>query len=1040
MPAAKAEHLPLKSYTVADGLPSNVINKIVRDSRGFLWFCTAEGLSLFDGYRFINYGSDEGLPHPNVTDLLETHAGDYWVATSLGLCKFNPKGLPGRQVPVSHASPSRSASPMFTVFMPDGDDPYMRSITTLLEARDGTIWCGTWRGLFRVLETDGRVTLVAVGIGLPTDYPMSGLINALVEDRHDSLWIGAATGVYRRWPDGSAARYTTKDGLPDTNVHELLEDHLGNLWVGTRFGGMFRLAIDGGHQPPIVTGSYNRKNGLMTDWVFDLHESSDGKLWAATNFGLVEFPIDNQEQTGPLHVYTRNNGFIYHEIVSVTGDSDGNLWLGTINGAMKFAHNGFFTFGEQDGIKSVFSVFQSSNNDLYAYGFVVGDKTPSPLNATKRTPGGSGSYEFMLGRFDGERFAWVFPNALRDEPLSWSDKPFVVLLRTGEWWIDRFMLPSVQAFSELKTARPIFVYPQRGPETVAYSVFEDSGSNLWISTTDSVGNGLARWERATSSIRDMAGTPGLPSLKEILPLSFEEDRAGNTWVGFSNDAGVARYSNKFEFFNTQSGLPPGSINDLYLDGLGRLWIASSRGGVARVDDLTVAAPTFVSYSTANGLSSNYVTAITEDSQGRIYVGTSRGIDRISPVTGRIKHFTTADGLSPGRIVAAHRDDKGALWFATTEGLSRFVPEPDRLSAPPPIVINGLQLAGQKQSVSALGETEIVLPDLAANRNQLQIEFAGLSLAPGETLLYQHMLEGADVGWSAPTNQRSVNYASLSPGRYRFLVRAVNSDGTSSPRSASITFTILPPFWMRWWFGSLTIVLITLVMWVLYRYRMRRILEVTKMRERIATDLHDDIGANLTKITLLSEVVRQQLGNNSEIATTQISKPLSAIARISRESVSAMSDIVWAINPQRDSFRDLVRRMRPHAEEIFTLRGIELVFNAPDDVPNLRLGADVRRDLFLFFKEAVNNAARHSQCTRVEIHLRAESAWISLTISDNGIGFDPSIEGHGQGLIGMRNRARSVGGSVEIESRSVSGTIVRVRIPATAVRIPTRMHR
>jgi signal transduction histidine kinase len=238
--------------------------------------------------------------------------------------------------------------------------------------------------------------------------------------------------------------------------------------------------------------------------------------------------------------------------------------------------------------------------------------------------------------------------------------------------------------------------------------------------------------------------------------------------------------------------------------------------------------------------------------------------------------------------------------------------------------------------------------------------------------------------------------------------------------------------MRWWFIALVVTLLALATYALYRYRLARILEVTNMRTRIATDLHDDIGANLTKITLLSEVARQQ-SNVGGDERSENNSPLAAIARISRESVASMSDIVWAINPQRDSFRDLVRRMRPFAEEIFTLRAVALVFNVSGDVSNLKLGADVRRDLFLFFKEAVNNAARHSRCTRVEIHLSVESSWISLLVVDNGIGFDTSLESSGQGLAGLRRRAEALGGSIEIKSRVGEGTSIRLRIPATARR-------
>src|SRR5207244_198217 len=191
--------------------------------------------------------------------------------------------------------------------------------------------------------------------------------------------------------------------------------------------------------------------------------------------------------------------------------------------------------------------------------------------------------------------------------------------------------------------------------------------------------------------------------------------------------------------------------------------------------------------------------------------------------------------------------------------------------------------------------------------------------------------------------------------YRFSVRAINSDGLASAAPAMITFTVLPPIWQRWWFVGLTVTAVILAVFAFYRYRVRRLLEVANMRTRIATDLHDDIGANLTKIAILSEVVRQQSGNGD----AERDRPLSSIARISRESVAAMGDIVWAINPQRDNLLDLVRRMRQHAEEVCLAQNINLIFHAPESENRLKLGVDIRRDIYLIFKEAVNNAVRHS---------------------------------------------------------------------------------
>jgi signal transduction histidine kinase len=219
-------------------------------------------------------------------------------------------------------------------------------------------------------------------------------------------------------------------------------------------------------------------------------------------------------------------------------------------------------------------------------------------------------------------------------------------------------------------------------------------------------------------------------------------------------------------------------------------------------------------------------------------------------------------------------------------------------------------------------------------------------------------------------------------------------------------------------------LIGLIAYALYHRRVARLLELERVRTRIASDLHDDIGANLTKIGILSEVVRQQANG----ADRQMKESLSSIARISRESVASMNDIVWAINPKRDTLRDLMRRMREFAGEIFANRDIEFELSAPAADAYLKLGGDVRRTVFLIFKEAINNIVRHSDCDRVDVELRVDGSLLGLTVSDDGKGFEITRESAGNGLASMRSRAASIGGKVDIESRKPSGTRVSLCLP------------
>ena len=1013
-----AERLPLKSYSVADGLAHNEINKIVRDSRGFLWFCTAGGLSRFDGYSFTNFGTDQGLGHANVTDFLETRNGEFWVATSGGLYRFNPKGTAGQ----------KNEGAMFSLVLPEVQGDPALSINVLMEDHNGAVWSGTRQGLFQLIQTSGGVRLHSVDVGIPHDYALQRFVADLVEDKYGSLWITTPSGLYRRWPDGTAARYTKREGLPHDFLSDLYIDHKGNLWVCSLLGGFFNLLTDSSVKAPVVGARYSLGHGLPTNWIFNLSETSDHRFWIGTNMGLIEFFPTGDQQGRHFHSYTTRNGLSFQEITTLSEDIGGNLWLGTNTaGAMKFSHSGFITYDDRDALASVGSIFADRTGQVCFKGAVLGDERVSVFEGARLDPlrRDPPTIYQRFGCFNGERFTWFKPDAVSN--FGWVMEGVTLQTANREWWVGTgfglFRFPPADNFDSVRRAAPLAIYSDKdGVEMEAFRLFEDSRQNMWISTTSAAGNQLVHWERPTDTMANLSNAPGLPAARDNLPRSFGEDRSGNVWIGYNK--GLARYSEgRFTLFTDEDGLPPGAIMNIHLDQSGRLWLASARSGLVRIDDPAAVHPTFISYTTAEGLSSNDAIVVVDDLAGHIYVGGGHGLDVLDPSTGGFKHFTTVDGLASGAFRSAFRDKDGSLWFGTTNGLSKLIVSAKTPIPPAAAMVSALRVGGTRRRVSALGETEITLEDLADNENQLQIDFMAISFAVGERLRYQYKLEGADADWSAPNELRTVNYATLGPGKYKFLVRAITSDGATSLKPASVTFRILRPVWQRWWFIALVSLAFGTLCLSLYRYRVSRLLQMANLRTRIAMDLHDDIGANLTRISMLSEVAKQKLGENGSEDS-----PLISISRIARESVGSMSDIVWAINPERDTLLELTRKMRRHADEVFTQRDIELHFSAPNANDSLRLGVDVRRDMLLIFKEAVNNAARHSGCTQVNIELQIRPSQLVLEISDNGTGFDQSIESEGHGLRSMKRRAKALGGILEITSSRGMKTVVHVSIP------------
>jgi signal transduction histidine kinase len=349
-----------------------------------------------------------------------------------------------------------------------------------------------------------------------------------------------------------------------------------------------------------------------------------------------------------------------------------------------------------------------------------------------------------------------------------------------------------------------------------------------------------------------------------------------------------------------------------------------------------------------------------------------------------------------------------------------------------VFISSLRASGVPQPLSELGETAPTPFDLASSNNHLEVEFFALNHEGGAPLRYQHRLGAQDAGWSLPSELRTVTYAFLSPGAYTFAVRAVRPDGAVSEVPAVVAFTIRPPFYATWWFLGLSALGVAGVVVAGYRVRVARLIGVERVRSRIATDLHDDIGASLSQIAILAEVARARAGATPE--RPDATDPLARIAETSRTLVDSMSDIVWAINPEVDSLDDLVHRMRRFIEDTLGSADLEVVFAAPDPAHTVRLGADVRREVFLILKESVNNIAKHARCRTATITLAVDRRRLVLEIADDGRGFDPDAPTDGNGVASMRRRIAALGGRLTLETGPDRGTRLRLDLEH-----PSRHH-
>jgi ligand-binding sensor domain-containing protein/signal transduction histidine kinase len=990
---SRAERLPVKSYSAAQGLPGGQVNRIFRDSKGFVWFCTGEGVARFDGYAFTTFGAEDGLPSSVVLDILETRDGSYWLATGGGLCRLAPSGANGAEA---------RRPPAVVRLTGDGAVP-----NRLLEDRSGSLWCGTATGLFRIDRGGESPSLGSVDLGMPSALWDDPIVTSLAEDGRGGLWVGAGSGLYHRTGDGRVERFTSAEGLPDNLVRDLCLARDGTLWLATRVG-LVRLRLDQTLRPAAVR-TFTYADGLASNDVKVLHPAGDGRLWVGTASGVSAIDGESVSSYGESHG-------IHGAVFSLEEDGNGDLWFGGDGGVQRLTRNGPVTYDVTDGMADpiVDTILEDRAGNLCV------------VQTEERS--------VFVNRLKGNRFESIAVRLPSTSHVGWGWNQSLLQDHLGEWWLPTgrglWRFGTAPSASVLASARPKRIYTTADglPVDDIFVVYEDGRGDIWFSLVSPVTNGLARWRREMDRIEIFHDGEGLPPLRTFLPTVFAEDGAGTLWIAFNRGC-IARFrGGRFDLLTETNGVPQGWITSLLVDQAGRMWIAAGVGGLGVIDDPGTAHPQVRRLTVADGLSSNSARCLAEDTWGRVYVGTGHGVDRIEDARRVVQHFTEAEGLAPGALRTAFRDRNGAIWFGSKRGLSRYTPTAPSPSRSPSVLITGVRLAGVPHAVPVAGSPSLELPDLPFDRNRIQIEFVSPGGREADAVRYEYRLEDVMEQWIRPGPERSVDFANLAPGRYRFEVRAVTADGASSVVPAAVGFTVLAPFWRRWWFLGLVAAAVAAGAWTAFRYRLRHLLEIVRVRTRIAADLHDDIGSSLTRIAILSEVARRKVGEG------EASTLLGEIAETTRTLVDSMSDAVWSIDSKKDDLRNVVVRMRTFATDVLDGKGIAWTFDAPAE-PGARLAPEIRRELFLVFKEAVTNVARHSGARTATLKLQLDADRVVLEIADDGRGFeakpahdlDSSLQ-RGRGLLNMQVRAKRIGGDLTVTSASERGARLVLVLP------------
>ncbi|HWX21916.1 MAG TPA: two-component regulator propeller domain-containing protein [Candidatus Binatia bacterium] len=967
----------VRVWQTDDGLPQNSVHAIAQTADGYLWVGTREGLARFDGVRFrlVEDKAAPELKHGWITALCATREGSLWIACEgVGLTRWKDGAW-------SHFTEADGVP---------GNQP-----RCLLEARDGSLWIGgEGGGLARY--RDGKFTRITQTQGLADN-----IVRSICEDHQGNIRVATRRGLSKVSPDGAVGG-TLNFGADYTanSLRFVCEDRHGHLWVGSTEG----LYCQDGEKRTF----YGIGEGLPDHTINALYEDSAGQLWIGTYLGLARMR-DEKLISRP------SSEAVFGDLVwAIFEDREGNLWVGAQDGLYRLNPARFTTYTTDEGLtrNNVMSVCEDRSGTVWM-----------------------GIWGGGLNAIRGDKItAYLSTNALRDSVLSLHER------RDGTLWLGLEFPPGgVERIKDgLRSALP----RQSGFINAAVrAIQEDRQGTVWVGTRAGLNAYRGSTCEAFTTNNGLAGD-------EVLALC--EDAEGNLWIG--TEAGLSRRSGgKFTNFTTRDGLSHNSVDALYEDQDHTLWIGTKGGGLNRFK-----AGKFTAYTTRQGLFSDEVYEILEDDYGYFWLSCRRGIFRVARREldeldrGSIRAlactvFGKADGLASVQCngvakPAGWKGKDGRLWFPTIRGVVAVETSVKLNDKVPPVLIEEVIadrkiLAGSEwpvtgeESLDTRHPSPVTLhPSLVTippGRGELEVHFTALSFQAPEKNRFKYLLEGLDSGWSGPGPERTAHYQKLAPGSYRFRVLACNNDGVWNETGAALSVVLLPHYWQTWWFKAAILATLGLVLTLLYRVRVARLRELERLRIEIAANLHDDVGARLTKVAMITELVERETG-----LTDRIKPHIEAVSRTTREIIQAMDEIVWTINPKNDTLDHLANYIFQYAQEYFQNTGVRCRLDVPAQLPDRAVSTEARHNLFMIVKEALNNVLKHAAATEVRVGLAMADSRMTITIADNGRGFSPAqARAEGNGLQNMKQRMKRIGGRLDLESKPGAGTTIKLEADA-----------
>lgn len=985
------------------GLHSNVLFSIYQDKKGYIWVGGSNGVQRFDGAKFVTFSPDgtKGDPLPTVAihQILPADSVSMWLAAyslrEFGI--FNPSTYSYHKVPLQ-TSTSLPARSEFRMWQDGYGDTY--------------ISIHVYGKILKYDSKAGAFTENTPLNKLPANWKATA--NTFHDRQKKQYWIVTDSGlcVYDEASKQMWSRKYNPANLALLNnetvqyrVTEFFIDAQRRHWVFNWPGVQQYHCFDS-------TGTKSLKdtaglNGVNTSYseLRHLLQTSEGTLWIYGLGNLFSLEPGNMENKDRFQLYRNqyldNYGIRYESVHQLYEDKDGMIWIATDQGL-------YYT-----------SPFSPDITNIYL------STIPGYYSVTDLIELKNGDY-------------WLSTWGKGVLTLSRNFRPYPSPLYRNMKAIEKSKLTAYQqtwSMCQQRSTGKIFIGCQAGllmihdpvtqqtqylePEifakrTIRY-ITEDQQNNLWFGTQ---AGRIIKYDGTSYKIVLDLGVGAI--IYKILI-----DKQGWAWIA-TQDKGVyaintitGKIEQHYTPDDARQPLFAGTCYDL--EQLNDSIIYAATEALNIINKKTGAVE---QVSLREGLPSNSIKRLRLDNSGYLWIITDKGLSRYDHKRKRFTSYGRKDG-----ILIAESSDKadyicseGYLMFTGANSLLFFKPETFRRSTPPPdVTITDFLLGSEYQLLDSLQR----LPEirLMPDQNNFMISFACLDYKNRDKFIYYYKMEGLHNDWIR-ADRLSVPFTALPPGHYTFMVKAESLDGMISKNISSLRIYVKPPFWRTKWFIATLLVVVALIAYSMHRLRLHRYFAVEKIRNRVARDLHDDMGSTLSTINILSSMAKAKLNTD----TVKTGEYINKISDNSQRMMEAMDDIVWAIKPSNDSMQKVVARMREFATSVFEAKDIDLEFKADEEVNEAKIDMEGRRDFFLIFKEAVNNAAKYSKCSKALVHVSVEKTKLVLRVKDNGIGFDVKSADGGNGLGNMQKRTDALKGSLELISKQGEGTEVVVTVP------------